>query len=39
MIIKNKDEYNKKRDNLKKLNEQNSWKNLNNNLIQFFNDN
>ena len=39
MIIENKDEYNKKRDNLKKLNEQNSWKNLNNNLIQFFNDN
>jgi UDP-N-acetylglucosamine--N-acetylmuramyl-(pentapeptide) pyrophosphoryl-undecaprenol N-acetylglucosamine transferase len=39
MIIENKDEYNKKRENLKKLNEQNSWKNLNNNLIQFFNDN
>ena len=38
-IIKNKDEFIKKRNNLKNLNYQNTWNNVNQNLLDIINEN
>ena len=38
-IIVNKDEYIIKKNNLKKLNKKNSWKDINNKFVNYFNDN
>ena len=38
-IMINKDEYIIKKNNLKKLNENKTWENINNKIIDYFNDN
>ena len=38
-IISNKEEYNIKKNNLKKYNEKKTWENINNKFIRYFNDN